>query len=97
MDLSRYDGKTFVTLTTSDGLASNHVYALARNSAGLVGVSRFDGTTITSFTPMQGLCINGVLCILPDRSGRIWFGAGDRGVCRYDASYVKSVASPRGG
>jgi ligand-binding sensor domain-containing protein len=59
--VSRFDGKRFTTLTTSDGLVDKWVYAVAREASGAFwfgtegGANRFDGKKWTSYTHKDGL------------------------------------------
>lgn len=78
--LSRFDGRTWTTYTTRDGLGGNFIHAVAVDSRGLVwtgtdgGVSRFDGRTWTTYTTQDGLLNNNVFSIAFDAQGRPWFG-----------------------
>jgi serine phosphatase RsbU (regulator of sigma subunit) len=87
--VSRYDGETFVTFTTRDGLVSNAVYFIVEDGEGHLwfgttgGVSRYDGETFVTFTTRDGLASNAVRSILEDGEGHLWFGT-TGGVSRYD-------------
>ena len=58
---SRYDGQTFRTFTTKDGLAHDFVLAIAQDREGHLwfgtsgGASRYDGQTFRTFTTKDGL------------------------------------------
>jgi hypothetical protein len=94
---SGYDGQTWTSFTTEDGLADNRVDTIVVDGAGhlwfanqgwyyrppATGVSRYDGKTFTTFTTADGLVGNKVWSILRDRDGVLWFGTED-GVSRYD-------------
>ncbi|OGG46881.1 MAG: hypothetical protein A3F84_28385 [Candidatus Handelsmanbacteria bacterium RIFCSPLOWO2_12_FULL_64_10] len=88
--VSRYDGRSFTTLTVKDGLAHNHVWFIFQDREGGLwfctyeGVSRYDGKTWTTFTTKDGLPSNYVGSILQDREGNLWFGTQGGGVSRYD-------------
>lgn len=47
-------------------------------------MSRFDGDTFRTFTVHDGLISDQVFALLCDRSGRLWVGALDRGLCWYE-------------
>ena len=86
----RYDGHSFSTFTTEDGLLSNYVKSLEADRSGNMwfgtgteGVSRYDGETFTSFTREDGLGLSGVVSIFEDQKGHLWFG-GTSKVSRYD-------------
>jgi len=89
---SRYDGKTFRTLTAADGLAGNDVHAIIEDRKGVLwfgtnnGVSRKAGEKWTSFTKKEGLIANSVSDMLEDHEGNLWFTSPswDGGVSRYD-------------
>ena len=86
---SRYDGQSFTTFTTHDGLETNMVRAISQAKAGhlwfgtLIGASRYDGQNLVTFTTRDGLGSNLIFSILQDRKGFVWFGTGD-GLTRYD-------------
>jgi len=85
-----YNGKSFKTFTTKDGLANDHLTCIYKDKAGNIwfgtegGASRYDGKTFQNFTTTEGLPDNNVSSIIEDRKGKLWFGTkGD--VCFYDA------------
>ena len=90
--VTRYDGKSFTTFTTEDGLASNWVFSIAEDRQGNLwfgtrdGVSRYDGKSFTTFTTEDGLASNWVFSssIAEDRQGNLWFGMWTGGVSRFD-------------
>jgi ligand-binding sensor domain-containing protein len=84
----------WTTYTTSDGLASNMVYAITIDSQGNkwfgtkggkftpgTGISKFDGTNWTTYTTEDGLADNWVTSIAIDAQNNIWFGT-DGGVSK---------------
>ena len=88
--MSRYDGKTWTTYTTQDGLAHNGVRAVLQDREGHFwfgtrggGVSRYDDKTWTTFTTQDGLGHNAVRGIVQDQEGHFWFGTWG-GVSRYN-------------
>lgn len=70
------------TYTTDDGLPSNHINRIVRDSRGFLwfctrdGVSRFDGYQFTNFGRDQGLP-GGDQDLLETRSGEYWIATGD--------------------
>lgn len=89
--ICKYDGTSFTSFTTEDGLADNTIHDLMVDSKGNVwigtywgGVSMYDGNKFTNFTKDE--VINGVeVCgFYEDREGNIWFAAENNGVYRYD-------------
>ncbi len=61
----RYDGKTLMQYTVSEGLSDNQVLSIQEDEmgnlwfgTGLFGVSRFDGKTFTTFTHKEILLLN---------------------------------------
>ena len=86
--LTRYDGQTWTTFTTDDGLAHNFVEAILQDREGNFwfgtrgGISRYDGRHWSSFTERNGLANNIVHSILQDGDERLWFGT-KGGVSRY--------------
>ncbi len=65
--------------TTNDGLPSNTVYPIIRDSKNFIwfgtdaGVARYDGNDFTCFSKKDGLNSNEILMIKEDSQGRIWF------------------------
>ena len=95
----RYDGRTFTSLTTADGLCDNTIYDLMVDQKGNLwigtfwgGVSKYDGQTFTNYT-RDGL-INGVEAgdFYEDTNGDIWFGVENNGVYRYDGKAFQHFA-----
>src|SRR5215470_14318840 len=77
------------TYTTADGLVSNRISRIVRDSRGYLwfctenGLSRFDGFGFTNYTAEQGLPDNMVNDLLEARSGTYWI-ATSSGLCRYN-------------
>jgi hypothetical protein len=89
--VSCYDGVSWTTYTTADGLAGDYVCAILEDSSGNLwfatqyeGVSRYDGVSWTTYSIEDGLASIGVYAILEDSSGNLWFGTWYGGVSRYD-------------
>ena len=74
----------FSSLTMEDGLSSNSVYCMTRDSSGYLwfgtfsGLNRYDGQQITTFRPRTGTpnSISGsvIFTILEDSDQNIWIG-----------------------
>src|SRR5215510_1619083 len=77
------------TYTTIDGLVSNRVSRIVRDSRGYLwfctenGLSRFDGSRFVNYTVEQGLPDNEVNDLLETRSGAYWIATGN-GLVRYN-------------
>ena len=75
--------------TTADGLASNQINRIIRDSRGYLwfctedGLSRFDGYTFTNYTTADGLSHPTVRSFVETRSGVYWVGT-YYGVCRFN-------------
>jgi signal transduction histidine kinase/ligand-binding sensor domain-containing protein len=75
--------------TTADGLASNRISRIVRDSRGYLwfctenGLSRFDGSRFTNYTAEQGLPDDEVNDLLETRSGAYWIATGN-GLCLYN-------------
>jgi ligand-binding sensor domain-containing protein len=88
--VSEFDGQTWHTYTTADGLADNTVWAIATDQAGHKwfgtdgGVSEFDGQTWRTYTTADGLAANNVRAIAIDQEGNKWFGTFGHGVTKFD-------------
>ena len=89
--ISRFDGTTWTTYTTANGLIDNGITAIAIDGKGNKwfgtsnGVSKFDGTTWTSFTTKDGLVSNFINAISIDNQGNEWFGT-NGGISKFDGT-----------
>ncbi len=91
--LSQWDGRSWRTYTTRDGLASDQPYFLCEDARGNIwfgyhsshGVTRFDGKTFRHYTTREGLANDAVYSLGADRRGNIWIGTA-RGVDRFDGT-----------
>jgi len=90
-------GFNFTSLTTKNGLSSNVVNAVFKDSYGWVwfatadGLNRFDGTNFTVYRHRDGdissLPVNEILSLCEDRSGRLWIGTGGGSLVYYDRTH----------
>ncbi len=102
--VSRFDGKSFTTFTTTIGLANNLVLCLAEDAEGNIwigtgggGVSCYNGHSFRSFTTEDGLAGNDVMCIEPDRQGNLWMGTYNNGISRFDGKKFTNYSSTPNG
>ncbi len=78
--LSVFDGRSWKTYTTQDGLGGNWVNVLAVDSYGRIwagtngGLSLFDGRTWRNYAETDGLLDRRVYAIEFDRKGSVWAG-----------------------
>ena len=93
--VSRYDGKTWTSLTES-GLAHNSVLSILEDSEGRLwfttyggGVVVYDGQVCQLLTDLDGLAGNSVWSAEEDRKGHIWFGTTKGLTC-----YRRPLAGP---
>lgn len=69
--IDKFNGKTFVAYSPSNGLADHSVTCITENTNGKLyigtpnGLSVYNGTTFTNYYTQQGLPSNDVKCILP--------------------------------
>jgi ligand-binding sensor domain-containing protein len=85
---------TFRHLTTEQGLSSNNVTAIFKDSKGFVwigtkdGLNRFDGYSCKIFRHDPGdstsLSGNNITCINEDNQGNLLIGTLDEGLNRFD-------------
>ena len=74
----RYDGETWTTYRTTDGLVHDRVRCILQDRGGhmwfatAAGVSRFDGRSWRSFTTRDGLAGDRVQALTEDGEGHIW-------------------------
>lgn len=84
----------FTSLSSKDGLLSNSVNAIIKDSYGLMwfatddGLNKFDGTNFTAYRYLPGdttsLRTNEVLALHEDRSGNLYIGTSGGGLSLYD-------------
>ena len=95
---SRYDGKSFINFTTSQGLANLYVYCILEDRVGNIwfgtegGASCYDGESFTNYTTKQGLASDLVYCIMQDKAGNLLFGT-NKGVSRYKDGQITNFTS----
>lgn len=81
--LSHFDGKTWTTYTTKEGLPGNHVFMLSIGNDGKLwigtnkGLARFKdgGKGFTVFTKAQGLYADNVFSMAEADDGSLWVGS----------------------
>jgi len=79
--LSRFDGTTWKSYTTEDGLPSNHVFMLGNADQGKIwvgtsnGLARFNGEKFTTFTVHDGLFANNIFSMAKGSDDSIWLGS----------------------
>ena len=99
----RYDGKSFTTFTTAQGLGANTVRSIVEDKKGNLwfgtdggGASMFNGKSFTSFKSTDGLGNNNIWAILEDKKGNIWFGTDGGGVVCYNGKTFTPYTTVRG-
>ena len=80
--LSRFDGKKWVSYTTTDGLPGNHVFMLHVDDKGQLwigtnnGLTRWqDGKFTKAMTMADGLFANNVFAMATSPDGSLWIGS----------------------
>lgn len=90
--VSKLDGSTWTTYTTSQGLAGNTVKGIYEDHLGNIwfatnnGVSKYTGSTWATYDTGDGLPTNDLRCVFEDNSNNIWVGTSGGGVCKYNGS-----------
>ncbi len=99
----RYDGTSFTSYTTSNGLAGNYIRSIQADSRGHVwigtdgdGVSRYDGAEFKTYTTADGMSGNRVYEMLLDADDNMWFSTLGHGACRYDGEAFTSFGPDQG-
>jgi ligand-binding sensor domain-containing protein len=87
----------FTSLSTKNGLSSNLVNAVLKDSYGWVwfatadGLNRFDGTNFTVYRHLDGdinsLPVNEILFLYEDKTGRLWVVKGGGSLVFYDRTH----------
>jgi hypothetical protein len=99
--VSRFEGESWKTYTTKDGLAGNWVDAIIQDKEGAIwfgtdnGVNRFEGESWRTYTQKDRLANNYVRAIIQDKEGAIWVGTYD-GVSRFDGVGWKTYTTKDG-
>lgn len=104
----RYDGKTFTNILQHGDLDECGVSTMITDKAGNIwigtesgelhlrdkigGAWRYDGKNFTNFTPKDGLPHFAVFTILENRTGGIWFGTRNTGLCHYDGKTITNFS-----
>lgn len=91
-----WNGTRLQHLTMDDGLAADHIHALAEDPpgvfwigtaggfGGLGGLSRWDGMSFINYSTADGMGGNRVMDIYPDSDGLLWLATFQAGLCRFD-------------
>ena len=85
--------------TVEDGLPSNTVYDVYRDSKGFLwvatdkGVARFNGIRFETFSTVNGLPDNEVFFMQEDKNGRLWFGTFNGQLCFYKNDTFHNAAN----
>ncbi len=99
----RWDGESFASYTTKEGLGGNLVRAIAGDRHGRIwigsdggGVSRLEGDEWRTFTMKDGLSGDRVYEILEDSAGNMWFSTLGAGACRWDGAVFTRFSVDQG-
>ncbi|AXY74106.1 hybrid sensor histidine kinase/response regulator [Paraflavitalea soli] len=84
----------FTSITVRDGLLSNSIFAIAKDSHGLMwfattdGLNKYDGTNFTVYRNIPddstSLRANEILALHEDKAGNLWIGTGGGGMSLYN-------------
>lgn len=98
----KYDGKTFTTYTTADGLAGNNVRSMYQDHRGDIwfgstaGLTRFDGTAFEVFDEADGVPEGWVWTFGEDERGDLWISVLRTGLVRYDGESFRTYGLTSG-
>jgi len=99
--VTRFDGATWASYTTADGLPTNDVLSMATDRAGNVWVGgsevvgRFDGTSWKTWSAADGIPSTWPFQFAEDDSGYMWF-ASHLGPVRFDGVRWSLITAPNG-
>ena len=91
-----------VHLTIKDGLPSNAVYCVLKDSRGIIwigtdaGLVKYDGFQLKTFTKKNGLAGNFIRDIKEDKKGNLWIACYGDGLSRYDGKKFKNFSTKNG-
>lgn len=101
--LTKYNGTTFVTYTSNDGLASNHILSILEDQKGTLwfgtregNVLHYEGSVFSTLPPKDRSSGKEISTLYEEKSGALWFGTSGGGVSRYDRKTMKSFTSKDG-
>jgi ligand-binding sensor domain-containing protein len=85
----KYDGKTFTSFSTKDGLTGVMVAKIIEDKKGNIwfsgdGLFRYDGKSIIRYTAKDGEANLGGWSILEDAIGNLWVGTKEKGLYIFD-------------
>ncbi len=90
--ITKFDGTTFTSYTTDDGLGGNIVYDILAHSSGDIyaatsgGMSVFDGTSWVNYTLGDGLPSTIIWSVEEDNLNQVWVGGSENGVSYFDGT-----------
>lgn len=104
----RYDGKTFTNILQNGSFDSYTVLSIIQDKLGNIwfgteagdeskretegGIWRYDGKTFQNLSKKMDLSHPAVWSILEDKSGNLWIGTRNTGLCRYDGKAFTSFS-----
>ena len=96
--LIKLENENFSLITTSNGLCSNVVYALATDKEGTLWVGTTNGITqIKQGKYNKTLTSNSIRSLLPDRKGNMWIGTTDKGIFKISSdNQIKHYTTANG-
>lgn len=96
--VSRFDGNTFYTYTTQQGLASNNTTCIFEDSQNNIwigssdnGLTRFDGAQFTVYARNAGLTSPNITSITEDKLGKLWV-ATDSGIFKLSGNQFSQLS-----
>jgi ligand-binding sensor domain-containing protein len=97
----RWTGKLLTTLHHQDGLPSNNVRAVFKDSRDILwvgtdaGLCTFDGRKFNLVPLPAHVTTKKVWAIAEDPSGNMWFGTHGSGLLKYDGREFTSITAPQ--
>ncbi len=91
-----------VHLTIKDGLPSNAVYCVLKDSRGIIwigtdaGLVKYDGFQLKTFTKKNGLAGNFIRDIKEDKKGNLWIACYGDGLTKFDGKKYKNFSTKNG-
>lgn len=95
----RFPSKHF---TISNGLPSNAVYCVLKDSRGIIwigtdaGLVKYDGFQLKTFTKKNGLAGNFIRDIKEDKKGNLWIACYGDGLTKFDGKKYKNFSTKNG-
>ncbi len=88
--------------SVNDGLPSNKIYAVLKDSRGILwtgtdkGISKIQNNFVTNYTEDNGIAYNNCWAITEDTTNNLWFGSYGGGITHFDGKKFTAINTSNG-